>query len=100
MSLEEQPTLEPEVAAKPAVDVAMNDGAVTDAPADVETEDSESSVESPVDLELLEALLFGTHSPLTPARLAELMGLASVKPIRKSIKELNEQYEKTGRVFR
>ncbi|MGA2498126.1 MAG: SMC-Scp complex subunit ScpB [Tepidisphaeraceae bacterium] len=49
---------------------------------------------------VLEALLFSTHSPLTPQRLAELMELKSQKTLKKAIKELNRQYEETGRCFR
>jgi segregation and condensation protein B len=45
-------------------------------------------------------LLFSTHHPLTAGRLAELMELDSTKPIRRAIKELNEQYITTDRSFR
>ena len=48
----------------------------------------------------LEALLLGTHHPLTAGRLAELLDLPSTKPIRKAIKDLNAEYESTGRSFR
>lgn len=53
-----------------------------------------------VDLGLLEALLLSTHSPLTAGRIAELMELDTVKPVRKAIRTLNEQYESTSRAFR
>ena len=53
-----------------------------------------------VDLALLEALLFSTRNPLTPARLAELMEVPATKPVREAVVELNEQYENTGRCFR
>ncbi|MCC7349026.1 MAG: SMC-Scp complex subunit ScpB [Phycisphaerales bacterium] len=53
-----------------------------------------------VDLRVLEALLFGTHHPLTAGRLAELAGLPSTKPIRRAVRELNQQYEQGGRSFR
>ena len=53
-----------------------------------------------IDLGLLEALLLATHHPLTAARLAELTESGSVKPIRRSIAELNRQYADTGRAFR
>jgi segregation and condensation protein B len=45
-------------------------------------------------------LLFSTRSPLTTARLAELMELPGAKAIRGAIKELNRQYEESGRAFR
>jgi len=53
-----------------------------------------------VDLRTLEALLFSTHHPLTAGRLAELLDLESTKPIRRAIKELNEQYIAGDRSFR
>ncbi len=74
------------------------DGAVT---ADPEDQGADASqVDPQIDLGLLEAYLFSTHSPLTPGRLAELFNLESTKPIRKAIRLLNEQYEQTGRCFR
>jgi segregation and condensation protein B len=59
-----------------------------------------STGEIDVDLRTLEALLFSTHHPLTAGRLAELLGLGSTKPIRRAIKDLNEQYVATDRSFR
>ena len=56
--------------------------------------------EPPVDLPTLEALLLGTHHPLTPARLGELMGVAGVRSIRSAVATLNLVYEQTGRSFR
>ncbi|MFN4243059.1 MAG: SMC-Scp complex subunit ScpB [Tepidisphaerales bacterium] len=53
-----------------------------------------------VEVAAIEALLFSTRHPLTPARLAELLGVPSVKPIRAAVAELNRQYEATGRSFR
>ena len=63
-------------------------------------EPAEGDVEEPVDLRVMEALLFGTHHPLTAGRLSELMGLPSTKPIRRAVRELNQQYEQSGRSFR
>jgi segregation and condensation protein B len=73
------------------------DGAVEDSADDVADETTEGG--SQIELGLLEALLMGTHHPLTAGRLAELMELDSTKPIRKAIKELNTQYTDTGRSF-
>ncbi len=53
-----------------------------------------------INLGMLEALLFGTHHPLTAGRLAELMDLDSTRPVRKAVQVLNGQYEEQGRVFR
>ena len=72
------------------------DGVLED-PAD---EKDESSADVQVDLRTLEALLFSTHHPLTAGRLAELLELESTKPVRRAIKELNEQYVTTDRSFR
>jgi segregation and condensation protein B len=73
------------------------DGVMDDAG---EAEGSDEAVETAVNLPLLEALLFSTHHPLTAGRLAELLDLGSTKPVRKGIKELNGQYESSGRAFR
>ena len=73
------------------------DGPVQDTPEEAAA-DEEQGVEA--DLLILESLLFSTHHPLTAARLAELMELPSVKPLRKAIKTLNEQYEEAKRAFR
>ena len=58
------------------------------------------AAEMTVDLSVLEALLLGTHHPLTPARLAELLDVPGVKPIRPAVAALNQLYEQTGRSFR
>jgi segregation and condensation protein B len=81
------------------------DGQVTDT--DVELDNSESESDNSdaaalpaIDLSALEALLFSTHHPLTAGRIAELLELDSTKPVRRAIKDLNEQYESTTRCFR
>jgi len=48
----------------------------------------------------VEALLFSSQHPLTPGRLAEVLGHPSTKPVRHAVTELNRQYESTGRSFR
>ena len=48
----------------------------------------------------VEALLFSTQHPLTGGRVADLLGLASISPVRSAVAELNRQYEATGRSFR
>jgi len=48
----------------------------------------------------LEALLFSTHHPLTANRLGELLELPGGGTLRRALKELNSQYEATGRCFR
>ena len=69
----------------------LADGAIVPSP---------EAVDPPVDLPTLEALLLSTHHPLTPARLAELMGIPGVKAIRPAVAALNTVYEHTGRSFR
>src|SRR5689334_17757829 len=75
------------------------DGAVEEV-ADDAADDASSAADVQVDLRVLEALLFSTHHPLTAGRLAELLELESTKPIRRAIKELNEQYVENDRSFR
>jgi segregation and condensation protein B len=78
-------------------EIAENpDGAVDNEPDDAADAANQPSVNLPV----MEALLLSTHHPLTAGRLAELLDLPSTKPIRKAIKELNSQYQATGRSFR
>lgn len=80
---------------EPAPDPA--DGVIDEAddPADLGIAD-----DIQVDLRTLEALLFSTHHPLTAGRLGELLDLDSTKPVRRAIKELNEQYLAGDRSFR
>jgi segregation and condensation protein B len=75
------------------------DGAV-DANEESIEESAESGEMAQVNLALLEALLLSTHHPLTAGRLAELMDLPGTKPVRAAIKQLNADYESTGRSFR
>ena len=113
---------------QPATDAApdqeLPDGPVTptdDAPAEVAVESTEEEVQiarpegaadldaaeeedadesAPLDPRLLEALLFSTHHPLTPQRLAELLDVKSQKSLKAAIHDLNAQYESTDRTFR
>ncbi|HEX4124315.1 MAG TPA: SMC-Scp complex subunit ScpB [Tepidisphaeraceae bacterium] len=86
-----------------AADAEQPDGAVQDAEdAAGESAESEQSDAPPETLPLgaIEALLLSTHHPLTPGRLAELIGLPSSKGIRQAVKHLNDQYAAAGRSFR
>lgn len=77
------------------------DGAITpDGVVDDSTEDLAEESDGQVDLRTLEALLFSTHHPLTAGKLGELLDLGSTKPIRRAIKDLNEQYITADRSFR
>src|ERR1043165_5942871 len=73
------------------------DGAIEDV---AEDSTDETSADIQVDVRTLEALLFSTHHPLTAGRLAELLELESTKPVKRAIRELNEQYITTDRSFR
>ena len=80
------------------------DGAVdpTDDALDESTDESSAADSSDVEVDLrtLEALLFSTHHPLTAGRLAEMLELESTKPVKRAIRELNEQYVESDRAFR
>jgi segregation and condensation protein B len=77
------------------------DGAVQDSSdSESDSDDSAAAGDVQIDLRTLEALLFSTHHPLTAGRLAEMLELESTKPIRRAIKELNEQYVGGDRSFR
>ena len=94
MAIEDEP-VEDETAQRAG---EVPDGAV-DA-AHEELDEAGSADLPPVNLSLLEALLFSTHHPLTAGRLAELLELETTKPVRKGIQDLNAQYEQSGRSFR
>lgn len=75
----------------------MPDGPVADEKGEADRPDIAAGE---VDLRILEALLFASHQPLTPGRLAELLGLPSTKPVRQAVRALNQHYASTGRSFR
>ncbi len=75
-----------------------------DEPVDGEVESHSDSLgdddAASIDPSVIEALLLGTHHPLTAGRLAELMDLPSTRPVRNAIQQLNVAYEAGGRAFR
>ena len=77
-------------------DAEARDGAIEESQED----DAQSATPLEVNLGALEAMLMSTHHPLTAGRLAEMLDLDSTKPLRKAIKELNTQYQSSGRSFR
>ncbi|MCS7032487.1 MAG: SMC-Scp complex subunit ScpB [Phycisphaerae bacterium] len=84
-----------------ACEIDIADGAVEEAPGCPSEVAGQGPETVPaVDLRALEALLFSTHHPLTPGRLAEMLGLDSTRPIRAAVRELNRTYAETGRAFR
>jgi segregation and condensation protein B len=80
------------------IEPELLDGEVTDG--ENITPDGSEPDDLAADVQLVEALLLSTHHPLTAGRLAELMSLPGTKAVRTAIKNLNEQYEQTGRSFR
>ena len=65
----------------------------------------ESFIDQPQDVEItsisvLEAVLFATDEPITPAKLAEIVGVGSAKEIRESIEHLNSKYEQMDCAWR
>lgn len=82
----------------PAVDVV--DAADADDAVVADESPIEEAAPVAIDSATIEALLLGTHHPLTAARLAELLECDSVKPVRQAIVSLNVDYESTGRAFR
>lgn len=96
-SAAEEPVLADE---SPVGEETAPDGKVTADDEEADEAAEPGKVEIVVNLPVLEALIFSTHHPLTAGRLAELMDLPTSKPIRKAIRELNQQYESGGRAWR
>ena len=69
-------------------------------PAEGEPTEPESDEIEITTTDVLEAILFAADEPVTPSRLADIIGTSGVKQIRQHIKELNEKYQRTGCVFR
>ena len=83
------------------VETDLTDGVLPPVDADAPAADEQVETQvAPVDPLVVEALLLGTHHPLTAARLAELLDSTGTKPVRQAIAALNESYESTGRSFR
>ncbi len=99
---------EPEVALEDAIeaeeqDLRSNGEAESVEPADGSVDENDATAASgseTADPAAIEALLLGTHHPLTAGRLAELLDLSSTKPVRNAIQQLNTDYEASGRAFR
>ena len=94
VAAEEQELPEAEESNQPEAE--LPDGVVPE----VEEDDGKDSANAEVDEGALEALLLSTQHPLTANRLAELLDVDSVKPVRRGIAALNEHYSSTNRAFR
>ena len=49
---------------------------------------------------VVEAILFASDEPLTPAKIVGILGTGSAREVRKTIQTLNAGYAKAGRAFR
>ena len=102
--IDDDDTADPDTEASEPQDGVVTEAAEAPDSQDVTPDESDASqpdaAAPEVPLGALEALLLSTHHPLTAGRIAELLGLPSTKPIRKSIKGLNDVYACTGRSFR
>jgi len=96
---DEQPNVD-ESADGPVVNEAADSAEPADGPVEAAEAEEAGGAEVQIDLASIEALLFSTRTPLTPGRVAELLEIESVKPIRRAVGELNKQYESAGRSFR
>ena len=85
--VEEPETLVPE----PTPDAAEPEQEVGDAPADPA---------ATLRQQVIEALLFSSDTPLSAARLADLVDDCTPSVVRKHIAALNEKYEQAGLTFR
>ncbi len=69
-------------------------GAAVDRPA-VQDDSSEITTES-----VVEAILFATDSPLPANKVSGILGVGTVRDVKKHIASLNEKYERDGASFR
>ncbi len=69
----------------------------TPEPADEEPAETEPEITTAA---VLEAVLFAADEPFTPAKLAEIIGVGSVKDVREHIKQLNKKYRQMTCSFR
>ncbi len=51
-------------------------------------------------VQVIEAILFSSDAPLSPGKLAQIVGLDSTKPIRQTVEALNKIYEERQAAYR
>lgn len=51
-------------------------------------------------VQVIEAILFSSDAPLSPGKLAQIVGLDSTRPIRQTIETLNKSYEERQAAYR
>jgi segregation and condensation protein B len=72
-----------------------SDGDESTEPTLVEEPPSEVTTE-----QIVEAILFSADTPLSPARIVDIIGTGSARDVRKHIETLNQRYQQTGATFR
>jgi len=87
-----------------AMDADASDASDTagEAPACEDAESTQQAGPAPevTTEQVVEAVLFGADTPLTPAKIVAIVGTGSARDVRKHIETLNQRYEQTGASFR
>ncbi|MBN2375842.1 MAG: SMC-Scp complex subunit ScpB [Sedimentisphaerales bacterium] len=88
---------------EPADPTAMDDSEVTssdDGPTEnAPDSDHEINTHEITTTSVIEAVLFASDEPITPQKLAEIVGTGGVKEIRQHVVELNEKYDRQDCAF-
>ncbi|MEP0843806.1 MAG: SMC-Scp complex subunit ScpB [Phycisphaerae bacterium] len=69
-------------------------------PSDAETLVAAGAAAEITTEQIVEAILFGADVPLTPGKIAGILGVGSVRDVRRHVEALNERYRQTGAAFR
>ena len=72
-------------------------------PTDAESAESESAESETPEISterVVEAILFASDEPLTPAKIVSILGTGSAREVRKIIQTLNAGYTEAGHAFR
>jgi segregation and condensation protein B len=51
-------------------------------------------------VQVLEAILFSTELPMSPGKLAEIVGVDSTKPVKQAVEQLNKVYQERQAAYR
>ncbi len=99
---DEEPTGNSETVESPDSAAANQPEADTKEVADTGPSSNEETAEiDGVSIEaVVEALLFATDTPLTPSRIAQILGIGTSGDAKKTIHSLNERYESINSAFR
>lgn len=84
-----------------AAPINEDEAAESAANGDAEAAESESAGSAEISTErVVEAILFASDEPLTPAKIVSILGTGSAREVRKIIQTLNADYAKTGHAYR